>query len=137
MNAKRILLVNGDEHSRHAYRVLLENTGFSVREAGNGVEALSDVHRNFPDLIVQELKLAALGGLDLVRSIKQAQATRHILVLVITAYALDEDKAVAAGCDAFLRKPCRPSTMLEAAQRLLARAPDVVDPTGIPAVPQP
>jgi two-component system, cell cycle response regulator DivK len=120
MNAKRILLVNGDEHTRYTYRVLLQLNGFSVQEAGDGVKALEAVRLQPPDLIVQELRLGALEGLELIRTVKRTEATRHIWILVISSQALDGEKATEAGCDGFLAKPCRPSQMMEAAQRMLA-----------------
>jgi CheY-like chemotaxis protein len=120
MNVKRVLLVNGDEHTRHAYRILLQLNGFRVREAGDGVAALEAVRQEPPDLIVQELRLGAVDGLELIRSVKRSEATRHIWILVISSQVLDGEKATRAGCDGFLAKPCRPSQMLAAAQRMLA-----------------
>jgi two-component system, cell cycle response regulator DivK len=120
MNAKHVLLVNGDKETRYIYRLVLEKDGLFVSEAADSPAALLIVSLNCPDLVIQELKLVPTDGLDLIRSLRAMDSARHLRILVITSHALDGEAAEHAGCDVFLTKPCRPSRMAEEARRLLA-----------------
>jgi two-component system, cell cycle response regulator DivK len=120
MNARHVLLVNGDAHTRHLYRVILEHGGLRVSEAASGAAAIALLHIDSPDLIVQEIRFTAGSGLELIHAVRRSPATARIRVVVITSQVLEEQRARSAGCDAFFAKPCRPSRVLDAARRLLA-----------------
>ena len=74
-----------------------------------------------PQLILADIQLPGIDGLEMTRRIKQDPATRDIKVIALTAFALrgDEERARGAGCDGYLAKPCRPQTIREVVGRFL------------------
>ena len=111
---KRILVVEDQEDNRRIMRDLLTSAGFEVIEAVNGNEALSVAEAERPDLIVMDIQLPKLDGLEATRRIKANPVLRHIPVIAVTSYAMSEDneKAMTAGCDAYFAKPVSPRTLL-------------------------
>ena len=112
--SKQILVVEDQEDNLRIMRDLLNDAGFEVIEARNGNEALSVTEAERPDLILMDIQLPELDGLEATRRIKDNPATRHIPVLAVTSYALngDNEKAMAAGCDAYFAKPVSPRALL-------------------------
>ncbi len=112
--SKRILVVEDQEDNRRIMRDLLTDAGFEVIEAVNGNEALSVTEAERPDLILMDLQLPELDGLEATRRIKANPALRHIPVIAVTSYAMSEDneRARAAGCDTYFAKPVSPRTLL-------------------------
>jgi two-component system cell cycle response regulator DivK len=103
----RILLVEDNETIRHAFRILLEDSGYEVIEAASGEDALRCADEELPDLILLDLGLPDVGGLEVTRRIRSSERTREIVVIALTGRALetDEDACLAAGCTAYLSKP--------------------------------
>jgi CheY-like chemotaxis protein len=103
----RILLVEDNETIRHAFRILLEDSGYEVIEAASGEDALRYADEEQPDLILLDLGLPDVGGLEVTRRIRSSDRTREIVVIALTGRALetDEDACLAAGCTAYLSKP--------------------------------
>lgn len=112
--SKRILVVEDQEDNMRIMRDLLTDAGFEVIEAVNGNEALSVAEAERPHLILMDIQLPELDGLEATRRIKANPAIRHIPVIAVTSYALsgDNERAVAAGCDAYFAKPVSPRTLL-------------------------
>ncbi len=112
--SKRILVVEDQEDNLRILRDLLTDAGFEVIEAVNGKEALSVAEAARPDLILMDIQLPELDGLEATRRIKANSAIRHIPVIAVTSYAMSEDneRAMAAGCDAYFAKPVSPRTLL-------------------------
>ena len=112
--SKRILVVEDQEDNLRILRDLLTDAGFEVIEAVNGKEALSVAEAARPDLILMDIQLPELDGLEATRRIKANPAIRHIPVIAVTSYAMSEDneRAMAAGCDAYFAKPVSPRTLL-------------------------
>jgi CheY-like chemotaxis protein len=120
--APLVLLADDNDDTRAMYGVLLSSNGFRVQLAADGAAALSAAGEQ-PDVIVMDLAMPGLNGWEATRRLKTDEATRHIPVIVLTAHALDHyrDVAVAAGCDAFLSKPCAIEDLVAAIRRTLAR----------------
>ena len=112
--SKRILVVEDQEDNLRIMRDLLNDAGFEVIEAGNGNEALSVAEAERPHLILMDIQLPELDGLEATRRIKANPAIRHIPVIAVTSYAMSEDneRAMAAGCDAYFAKPVSPRALL-------------------------
>ena len=108
--AKKILVVEDDIDNRHIVAKVLSVVGYQVIEATDGVEALSQAHKEHPDLILMDLALPNLNGWEATRQLKGNNETRSIPVVALTAVAMrgDEEQARAAGCDDYLPKPARP-----------------------------
>jgi two-component system, cell cycle response regulator DivK len=104
---RRILLVEDNEAIRVAFSILLEETGYRVALAANGGEAIDAARREQPDLILMDLGLPDLNGLEVTRRLKADEATRHLVVVAITGRTLESDgqACIAAGCAGFLPKP--------------------------------
>ena len=112
---KRILVVEDQEDNRRILRDLLAHSGYQVFEIDNGEEALAAATEHHPDVILMDIQLPLLDGYEATRRIKADPALRHIPIIVVTSYALsgDENKARAAGCDAYVAKPYSPRALLE------------------------
>ena len=111
---RRILVVEDQEDNRQILRDLLASAGYEMIEAGDGEQALVEVVRQRPDLILMDIQLPLLDGYEATRRIKADPALKSIPIIVVTSYALsgDEEKARAAGCDAYVAKPYSPRALL-------------------------
>jgi two-component system cell cycle response regulator DivK len=118
--SKRILVVEDQEDNRRILRDLLASAGFETLEAENGEEALTAVAAR-PDLILMDIQLPIMDGYEATRRIKANPAFSSIPIIVVTSYALsgDEEKARAAGCDAYFTKPYSPRLLLAKIQEFL------------------
>ena len=115
--ARTILLAERDRNVRDLERHFLESAGYTVEFADDGQAALSRARTTLPQLVITEIMIPKLDGLQLCRELKQDPTTRVISVIVFTVLAA-EARAREAGADAFLRKPLVPSVLLGAIERL-------------------
>lgn len=108
---KKILVVEDDPDNRRIVAKVLTVEGYDVVEAVDGLEALSKVRVERPDVILMDLALPNMDGWEATRQLKADPLTRHIPVIALTAVAMrgDEERARAAGCDDYLSKPARPA----------------------------
>jgi two-component system, cell cycle response regulator DivK len=116
-----ILIVDDNPANLKLVRFVLVREGYDVRTAADAEEALGALEDRSPRLILMDLQLPGMDGLELTRRLKSNPATRNILVLALTAYAMkgDEDKALAAGCDGYLAKPIDTRTLPSVVASLL------------------
>jgi type II secretory ATPase GspE/PulE/Tfp pilus assembly ATPase PilB-like protein/CheY-like chemotaxis protein len=118
-----ILLVDDEDQLRRVMRDLLEREGYAVAEARDGVQALDEVDRHAPDVIVLDLNLPGLDGYTVLSQLRSRQHTREIPVIVLTAKG-DEDNEVRVfelGADDFLTKPFRARALSARLEALLSR----------------
>jgi type IV pilus assembly protein PilB len=120
----RILVVDDDAALREILRDTLESERYEVVEAGDGNEALASIFKDRPDLIVTDLKMPALDGLELLRKLRRDLATCQIPVIFLTGVEdLDaEAKALDLGADDYLNKPPERARLLSRIRRSLLRA---------------
>lgn len=119
----KVLLVDDEDQLRKVMRDLLERHGYVVEEARDGVEALDQVDRHAPDIIVLDLNLPGLDGYGVLSHLRSRTATSEIPVVVLTARG-DEDNEVRVfemGADDFLSKPFRARALSVRLQAVLAR----------------
>ena len=104
---RTVLLVEDNQTIRHAFRILLEDSGYTVTEAGSGQEALDHASAEVPALILLDLGLPDINGLEVTRRLRASSATRDVPVIALTGRALetDEQACLDAGCTAYLAKP--------------------------------
>jgi len=102
-----ILIVDDNVQNLKLARVILENEGFDVWTAADAEAALALLRTSRPHVILMDLQLPGMDGLQLTRQLKADPSTRSIRVIALTAYAMkgDEERAFAAGCDGYLSKP--------------------------------
>lgn len=118
---KTILVVDDEERLTSLLRAYLEQEGFRVVTAANGVQALEAVRRGEPDLIVLDIMMPEMDGLEFLRALRTQYATP---VILLTARVGDEDKVVGLelGADDYLTKPFRPRELLARVRAVLRRA---------------
>lgn len=104
---KRILVVEDNELNMKLLNDVLEAHGYAVMSTARGTVAVEWAQQYRPDLILMDLQLPDLSGLEATRLLKADAATRHIPIIAVTAFAMagDEKKALEHGCDAYVAKP--------------------------------
>jgi two-component system cell cycle response regulator DivK len=117
----KILHVEDNPANRMIVRDLLQFRGYQVVEVMDGGEALAAAEREQPDLILMDIQLPSISGLEAARRIKAREDLRAIPIVAVTSFALsgDDQKAFAAGCDGYIAKPYKPRDLLELIQKLL------------------
>jgi two-component system, cell cycle response regulator DivK len=107
MEGTSILIVDDNTQNLKLARVVLANEGFDVHTASNAEDALQILRTVTPRLILMDIQLPGMDGLELTRRLKADPATRAVRVIALTAYAMkgDDEKAFAAGCDGYITKP--------------------------------
>jgi len=118
-----ILIVEDDENSRTLARDVLQATGYRTAEAGTAEEGLRLAHASPPDLILMDIHLPGMSGLDAIRHLRSDPATRGIPVMAVTASAMTHDRPriMAAGFDGYQTKPISVRGLLDAVRALLDR----------------
>lgn len=114
MSQKKILLVEDNEFNRKIVRHLLARTTYRLIEAMDGEAGVATAREARPDLVIMDIQLPKLSGLEATRQLAAAPETRSIPIIVITSFALagDEQKAKEAGAAAYLAKPYSPRELL-------------------------
>jgi CheY-like chemotaxis protein len=104
---ERLLIVDDNPQNLKLARVLLVGEGYEVRTAGDAEEALRILEVFRPGLILMDIQLPGMDGLELTRRLKADPGLRDIIIVALTAYAMkgDEAKARLAGCDGYVVKP--------------------------------
>lgn len=122
--AVSILLVEDDSLLRNAFRLLLEDAGYEVREAGSAREAFASIAWRTPSLILLDLGLPDRPGLEVARALTHDPDTRHIPVVALTGrVGADEQRACfEAGCKYFLTKPVEPRELIRQLPAILDMA---------------
>ena len=107
MPGERILIVDDNATNLKLARILLQTEGYSVSTAIDAEDALRQITTFHPRLILMDIQLPGMDGLELTRCLKAELTTKDIVILALTAYAMkgDEEKARAAGCDGYIAKP--------------------------------
>src|SRR5262249_38782957 len=107
MSGEKILLVEDNEVNRRLAEFLLRSQGYQVCEAANAQEAFDILKTERPDLIVMDIQLPGMDGLEATRKLKAQPATADIPVIAVTSYAMkgDRERALAAGCVGYVTKP--------------------------------
>lgn len=115
------LIVEDDRHTREGYSHYLSICGVNTVEAEDGLHGLARATSILPDVISTDLSLPRMNGIELCRSLKQEERTRHIPVIVLTGSTSENEVEAArkAGCILVLMKPCAPSKLLEEILRVL------------------
>jgi DNA-binding response OmpR family regulator len=129
-----VLVVDDDERVRTVVSWQLEADGFAVTEAGDGAAALAEIERDRPDLMVLDLSLPGVGGLDVLRRVRAAEGTAPPLpVIVLSGRSGDTDRIIGLdlGADDYLVKPFSPGELAARVRSLLRRA----RPVAVPARP--
>lgn len=121
---KTVLLVEDNEDNLIIYSTILQFGGYRVVEAHDGRAALASARSARPDLILMDVSIPYVDGLEVTRRLKADPGTRRIPIIALTAHALpaDRDRAYEAGCDGYISKPAEPRFILDMVRRELGEA---------------
>ena len=124
MSRNRILVVDDNAINLKVVRIALEVAGFDVHTAVDAETAVTLMAAFRPRLVLMDLQLPGMDGLDLTRRLKTDPTTKSAIVVAVTAYAMkgDEQRALDAGCDGYLTKPINTRTLAATVNRYLAEA---------------
>ena len=117
----KLLLVEDDEFSRDMLSRRLERQGFEMVVAADGREALQAARQHRPDLILMDIQLPEISGLEVTKWLKEDDELSHIPVVAVTAFAMkgDEERIRDGGCEAYISKPISVSHFLDTIRRFL------------------
>jgi two-component system cell cycle response regulator DivK len=120
VSSKTILYVEDNEYNLKIVRQLLSRTTYRLIEAMDGEQGISAARRELPDLILMDIQLPKISGLDATRELRVDPKTAHIPIIAITSFALsgDSEKAKDAGATAYLAKPYSPRELLQLIRQL-------------------
>ena len=122
--SKKVLIVEDNELNMKLFNDLLEAHGYATVQTRNGMEALDLVRVHRPDLILMDIQLPEVSGLQVTQWIKDDPSLRHIPVIAITAFAMkgDEEKIRQGGCEAYISKPISVGKFIETIKSYLGDA---------------
>jgi CheY-like chemotaxis protein len=123
MAGARILIVDDNPTNLKLVAYLMSAKGYEVTTALDADAALAAIERGRPALILMDLQMPGIDGLELTKKLKADPLTRGIIVVAVTAYAMkgDEQRARAAGCDDYVTKPIDTRALPETIAKHLAR----------------
>lgn len=119
--AKTILIVEDNELNMKLFRDLLEAQGYGILQTRDGMQALELARKERPDLIVMDIQLPQVSGLEVTKWIKADDDLKHIPVVAVTAFAMkgDEEKIREGGCEAYVAKPISVKDFLSTIEKYL------------------
>jgi CheY-like chemotaxis protein len=126
MVSEQILIIDDTPVNLKLTRILLTNEGYTVRTAVDAEEAIAILETFHPDLMLVDIQLPGMDGLELARRVKADPRTRDIVVVALTAFAMkgDRERAMEEGCDGYITKPIDTRTLpLRLREYLAKRAP--------------
>jgi two-component system cell cycle response regulator DivK len=120
--AKSILVVEDNDLNMKLFHDLLEAQGYDVLQTRDGMDALKLARVHKPDLILMDIQLPEVSGLEVTKWLKEDEQLRSIPVIAVTAFAMkgDEEKIREGGCEAYISKPISVATFLETVEKFLS-----------------
>lgn len=122
--AKKILIVEDNELNLKLFNDLLEAHGYETLQTREGLKALDIAREHSPDLIVMDIQLPEVSGLEVTKWLKEDDELRNIPVIAVTAFAMkgDEEKIRDGGCEAYISKPISVTKFIETINQFLGDA---------------
>ncbi|MFB0519207.1 MAG: response regulator [Acidobacteriota bacterium] len=119
---KRILVVEDNEDNLYLIKYILQKSGYKVIEARSGAEGVELAVQEKPDLVIMDVQLPDINGLEATRKIRASEADGEIPIVALTSYAMvgDRERFLAAGCTGYIEKPINPQTFLVEIEKFLA-----------------
>ena len=123
MPGERILIVDDNATNLKLVAYLMKAHGYDVDSALDAEGAIEAIGRRRPEVILMDIQLPGIDGLELTRRLKADPVTRDIIIIAVTAYAMkgDQDKALAVGCDDYITKPIDTRALPDTIARHLAK----------------
>ena len=122
VSRKLVLIVEDNDLNMKLFNDLLEAHGYHTLQTRDGVEALKLARQHRPDLILMDIQLPEISGLEVTKWLKEDDDLRAIPVIAVTAFAMkgDEEKIRSGGCEAYIAKPISVAGFLRTVERFLA-----------------
>ena len=120
-SAKTVLVVEDNELNMKLFHDLLEAHGYNILQTKDGMDALRLAREHKPDLILMDIQLPEVSGLEVTKWIKEDENLKSIPVIAVTAFAMkgDEEKIRNGGCEAYIAKPISVTNFLETVRKFL------------------
>ena len=120
--AKTVLVVEDNDLNMKLFHDLLEAHGYNIIQTKDGMDALRLARQHRPDLILMDIQLPEVSGLEVTKWIKEDDNLKSIPVVAVTAFAMkgDEEKIREGGCEAYIAKPISVTNFLQTVERFLA-----------------
>ena len=117
----KVMIVEDTELNMKLFHDLLESRGYDIIETRDGMEALKMARSERPDLILMDIQLPEVSGLEVTKWIKEDDDLKAIPIIAVTAFAMkgDEEKIREGGCEAYIAKPISVTNFLETVARFL------------------
>jgi two-component system cell cycle response regulator DivK len=121
---KKVMIVEDNELNMKLFRDLIEATGYETVRTRNGLEALDLARAHKPDLILMDIQLPEVSGLEVTKWLKEDEDLRAIPVIAVTAFAMkgDEERIRQGGCEAYISKPISVTRFIETIKSYLGDA---------------
>lgn len=118
---KKVMIVEDNELNMKLFRDLIEASGYGTIQTRNGLEALDLARQHKPDLILMDIQLPEVSGLDVTKWLKEDEELHPIPVIAVTAFAMkgDEERIRQGGCEAYISKPISVPGFLETIKSFL------------------
>lgn len=111
---KRVLVVEDNEKNMYLIGYIIESMGHMIIKAGTGEEGVETALKERPDLVLMDIQLPGIDGLEATQRIRASQTGGAIPIIAITSYAMtgDRERLLAAGCNGYIEKPINPETIM-------------------------
>ena len=121
MMSKKVLIVEDNELNMKLFHDLLDSQGYETLQTREGMQALALARAHQPDLILMDIQLPEISGLEVTKWLKDDEELAHIPVIAVTAFAMkgDEERIRQGGCEAYISKPISVMHFLETVRKHL------------------
>ncbi|PCI88794.1 MAG: two-component system response regulator [Hyphomicrobiales bacterium] len=121
--SKTILIVEDNELNMKLFNDLLESKGYKIIQTANGLNAVELAREHKPNLILMDIQLPEVSGLEVTKWLKADDELAHIPVIAVTAFAMkgDEEKILQGGCEAYISKPISVAKFLATIQSFIEK----------------
>ena len=122
MMSKKVLIVEDNELNMKLFHDLLDSQGYETLQTREGLQALAMAREHRPDLILMDIQLPEISGLEVTKWLKEDEELAHIPVVAVTAFAMkgDEERIREGGCEAYISKPISVMGFLDTVKRYVA-----------------
>ncbi len=122
--SKTVMIVEDNELNMKLFHDLLTAHGYETLQTNNGLNAMELAREHMPDLILMDIQLPEVSGIDVIKWIKEDESLRKIPVIAVTAFAMkgDEERIRDAGCEGYISKPISVGPFLESISQLIGTA---------------
>jgi two-component system cell cycle response regulator DivK len=118
--SRTVLLIEDNEQNRYLATFLLEQHGFTVVSAADGLRGIEAAQSFVPDIVLLDIQLPTMDGYAVARNLRGIESLRSTPIIAVTSYAMvgDREKSLAAGCNGYIEKPINPDTFVTEIERI-------------------